>query len=329
MSKMQDKILVIGGAGYIGSHVVLDLIDSGRKVHVLDNFSYGHKDFVDGIEYTEGSLGDEKLLNKLFSEHKFSGVFHFAAFAYVGESVTDPAKYYENNVSATITLLNCMLKHKINNFIFSSTCATYGNPQNIPIDENHSQNPINPYGQTKLMIEKVLSDYEKAYGLHHVIFRYFNAAGADPQSRRGERHDPETHLIPLVLETASGKRPHISVFGDDYKTKDGTCIRDYIHVNDLSQAHILGLKYLHDNKKSEVFNLGNGNGFSVLEIIEVCKNVTGKDIAVKMAPRRDGDPPELIGEAKKAKETLGWKPKYDDLEKIIETAWNWLKKDWA
>lgn len=328
MDKQKPTLLVVGGAGYIGSHIVLDLLEKERQVLVLDNFVYGHEDFVQDIPFIRGDLGDGALLDSIFTEYNITGVFHFAAFAYVGESVEKPAKYYHNNVVATLTLLDKMVEHKIPRFIFSSTCATYGVPDSVPIREEDPQAPINPYGRTKLMVEHILADYEKAYGLQSVIFRYFNAAGADPRGRRGERHDPETHLIPLVLAAAAGKRKNISVFGDDYNTPDGTCIRDYIHVNDLSQAHILGLEYLEEGRPSTVFNLGNGQGFSVLEIIAGCREITGRDIPVEMAPRRAGDPPALIGDAAKAREILGWRPRHASLEDILGTAWRWHQKDW-
>jgi UDP-glucose 4-epimerase len=248
---------------------------------------------------------------------------HFSAYAYVGESVTDPAKYYRNNVVGTLTLLEAMLAASVNKFVFSSTCATYGVPQIIPIPENHPQNPINPYGATKLMVERILSDFDTAYGLKSVIFRYFNAAGADPNGKLGEDHNPETHLIPLVLQTALGKRESISVFGTDYPTADGTCIRDYIHVNDLADAHVLGLEYLLRGGDSEVFNLGNGNGFSVKEVIETAKSITGRDIKVVECDRRPGDPPVLIGSSDKARKILNWQPQYSSLKEIITHAWQW------
>jgi UDP-glucose 4-epimerase len=274
MSPGKPTILVTGGAGYIGSHTVLALKQAGFDVIILDNLVYGHRDLVEKVlqvELVVGDTGDRPLLDDLFKTHDIAAVIHFSAYAYVGESVTDPAKYYRNNVLGTLTLLEAMLAASVKNFVFSSTCATYGVPEVVPIPEDHPQNPINPYGATKLMVERILSDFDVAYGFKSVRFRYFNAAGADPNGRLGEDHNPETHLIPLVLQTALGKRESISVFGTDYPTADGTCIRDYIHVSDLADAHVLGLEYLLKGGDSEVFNLGNGNGFSVKEVIETCQ----------------------------------------------------------
>ncbi len=322
-------ILVTGGAGYIGSHAVLALRDAGYEVVILDNLVYGHRELVEKVlkvELIQGDTGDRALLNQLFKTREFAAVMHFAAYAYVGESVSQPAKYYRNNVVGTLTLLEAMCEAGIKNFVFSSTCATYGVPQQIPISENQPQQPINPYGMSKLMVEKILSDFEHAYGLRSVRFRYFNAAGADPQGRLGEDHEPETHIIPLVLLTAMGKRESISVFGTDYDTPDGTCIRDYIHVTDLAQAHILGLDHLLKGGSSEVFNLGNGQGFSIQQVIEAARVVTGRPIPVTLADRRPGDPPILVGSGEKAKRLLGWQPQYADLETILEHAWQWHQK---
>jgi UDP-glucose 4-epimerase len=287
---------------------------------------YGHRDLVEKVlqvELVVGDTSDRALLDQLFQSRDIAAVMHFSAYAYVGESVTDPAKYYRNNVVGTLTLLEAMLAASVNKFVFSSTCATYGVPQIIPIPENHPQNPINPYGATKLMVERILSDFDTAYGLKSVIFRYFNAAGADPNGKLGEDHNPETHLIPLVLQTALGKRESISVFGTDYATADGTCIRDYIHVTDLADAHVLGLEYLLRGSDSEVFNLGNGNGFSVKEVIETAKSITGRDIKVVECDRRPGDPPVLIGSSDKARKILNWQPQYSSLKEIITHAWQW------
>ena len=322
-------ILVTGGAGYIGSHAVLALRDAGYEVVILDNLVYGHRELVEKVlkvELIQGDTGDRALLDQLFKTREFAAVMHFAAYAYVGESVSQPAKYYRNNVVGTLTLLEAMCEAGIKNFVFSSTCATYGVPQQIPISENQPQQPINPYGMSKLMVEQILSDFEHAYGLRSVRFRYFNAAGADPQGRLGEDHEPETHIIPLVLLTAMGKRESISVFGTDYDTPDGTCIRDYIHVTDLAQAHILGLDHLLKGGSSEVFNLGNGQGFSIQQVIEVAHVVTGRPIPVTLADRRPGDPPILVGSGEKAKRLLGWQPQYADLETILEHAWQWHQK---
>lgn len=326
MSPGKPTILVTGGAGYIGSHAVSALLQAGYEVLILDNLVYGHRDLVEKVlqvELVVGDTSDRALLDQLFQSRDIAAVMHFSAYAYVGESVTDPAKYYRNNVVGTLTLLEAMLAASVNKFVFSSTCATYGVPQIIPIPENHPQNPINPYGATKLMVERILSDFDTAYGLKSVIFRYFNAAGADPNGKLGEDHNPETHLIPLVLQTALGKRESISVFGTDYPTADGTCIRDYIHVNDLADAHVLGLEYLLRGGDSEVFNLGNGNGFSVKEVIETAKSITGRDLKVVKCDRRPGDPPVLIGSSDQARKILNWQPQYSSLKEIITHAWQW------
>ncbi len=329
MSQSQPTILVTGGAGYIGSHAVLALQQSGYNVIVLDNLVYGHRDLVEAVlkvELVEGDTNDRALLDQLFATRQISAVMHFAAYAYVGESVTDPAKYYHNNFVGTLTLLEAMLAASIKRFVFSSTCATYGVPNTIPIPEDHPQNPINPYGATKLMIERVLSDFDKAYDFKSVCFRYFNAAGADPDGRLGEDHSPETHLIPLVLQTALRVRDSIAIFGTDYSTPDGTCIRDYIHVTDLAQAHVLGLSYLLNDGNSTIFNLGNGNGFSVREVIETARQVTGREITVVEHDRRPGDPPALVGSGDRARDVLGWNPQYADLHAIISHAWSWHQK---
>ncbi len=326
MSSEKPSILVTGGAGYIGSHAVLALKRVGYDVVILDNLVYGHRDLVEKVlqvELVVGDTGDRTLLDNLFNTHNIAAVMHFAAFAYVGESVTDPAKYYRNNVLGTLTLLEAMLAASIKKFVFSSTCATYGVPEFVPITEDHPQNPINPYGATKLMVERMLSDFDVAYGLKSVRFRYFNAAGADPNGKLGEDHNPETHLLPLVLLTAARKRESISIFGTDYPTPDGTCIRDYIHVSDLASSHILGLEYLLKGGDSEVFNLGNGNGFSVKEVIETSQLVTGRDIKVLECDRRPGDPAVLIGSSDKARNILGWQPQYSSLKEIIAHAWQW------
>jgi UDP-glucose 4-epimerase len=325
----KPTVLVTGGAGYIGSHTVLALKEAGYQVVVLDNLVYGHQDIVDTalqVEFIAGDISDRALLDQVFATHPIEAVLHFAAYAYVGESVTEPAKYYRNNVVGTLTLLEAMVQAEVYKFVFSSTCATYGNPHQIPIPEDHPQAPINPYGMTKLMVEEILEDFDRAYGLRSVRFRYFNAAGADPQGRLGEDHDPETHLIPLVLMTALGLREHITVFGTDYKTPDGTCIRDYIHVTDLADAHVLGLNYLINSGETAVFNLGNGDGFSVKEVITAAQKITGKPIAVEEGLRRAGDPAILIGSATKARKVLGWDPRYADIEVILEHAWQWHQK---
>lgn len=323
---MKTTILVTGGAGYIGSHAVLALKEKGYDVVILDNLVYGHRDIVENnlkAELVLGDTTDRALLDSLFNTRNIAAVMHFAAYAYVGESVENPAKYYHNNVFGTLTLLEAMQSAGINKFVFSSTCATYGVPETVPIPETHPQNPINPYGASKLMVERILQDFDTAYNLKSVIFRYFNAAGADPQGRTGEDHNPETHLIPLILLTALGKRDAIKIFGTDYPTRDGTCIRDYIHVTDLAQAHVLGLEYLLNGGNSEIFNLGNGNGFTVREMIATAKTVTERDFTVQEADRRPGDPPMLVGSSEKAHQILNWQPEYADLSQIVRHAWQW------
>ncbi|OWY65758.1 UDP-glucose 4-epimerase GalE [cyanobacterium TDX16] len=329
MSSVKPTILVTGGAGYIGSHAVLALKRAGYGVVVLDNLVYGHRDLVEQVLQVDlivGDINDRPLLDELFAKYDIAAVMHFSAYAYVGESVTTPDKYYRNNVVATLTLLEAMQAASIDKFVFSSTCATYGVPKTVPIPEDHPQSPINPYGATKLMVERILADFDVAYGFKSVCFRYFNAAGADPTGLLGEDHDPETHLIPLVLQTALGKRQSVSIFGTDYDTPDGTCIRDYIHVSDLADAHILGVEYLLQGGDSTIFNLGNGNGFSVREIIDTAKQVTGREIKVVESDRRAGDPPALVGSGEKARKILGWNPQYPKIDKIISHAWNWHQK---
>ncbi|MDV2994110.1 MAG: UDP-glucose 4-epimerase [Chroococcidiopsis sp. SAG 2025] len=329
MSSVKPTILVTGGAGYIGSHAVLALKRAGYGVVVLDNLVYGHRDLVEQVLQVDlivGDINDRPLLDELFAKYDIAAVMHFSAYAYVGESVTTPDKYYRNNVVATLTLLEAMQAASIDKFVFSSTCATYGVPKTVPIPEDHPQSPINPYGATKLMVERILADFDVAYGFKSVCFRYFNAAGADPTGLLGEDHDPETHLIPLVLQTALGKRQSVSIFGTDYDTPDGTCIRDYIHVSDLADAHILGVEYLLQGGDSTIFNLGNGNGFSVREIIDTAKQVTGREIKVVESDRRAGDPPALVGSGEKARKILGWNPQYPEIDKIISHAWNWHQK---
>lgn len=319
-------ILVVGGAGYIGSHVVLALQEAGYPVLVLDNLSRGHRDLVEDVlqaKLVVGDIGDCVFLDEVFALYPITAVFHFAAYAYVGESLIAPSLYYRNNVANTLTLLEAMRKAAINRLVFSSTCAVYGVPDIVPIPEDHPRRSINTYGTSKSMAEQIIADYHAAYDLNYVCFRYFNAAGADPGGRIGEDHDPEPHLIPLIWQTALAKRDVIQIFGTDYPTKDGTCIRDFIHVRDLVQAHLLGLDYLLDGGKSTVFNLGNGNGFSVRQVIETSKRVTGKSIRVVEKPRRQGDPPVLVGDASKAKRLLGWHPHYSDLEEILTHAWKW------
>jgi UDP-glucose 4-epimerase len=320
------SILVIGGAGYIGSHMVKRLGELGCLVTTLDNLSSGHRDAVLCGEFVHGDLADKALLADVLQPGRFDAVMHFASFIKVGESVQKPAMYYANNVTNTLHLLDAMRAAGVQRFIFSSTAATFGEPQYTPIDERHPQAPINPYGRSKLMMEQVLEDYDRAYGLKSVCLRYFNAAGADPQGELGERHDPETHLIPLVLQVASGWRADMAVFGRDYDTPDGTCIRDYIHINDLCEAHWLALQSLMQGAGSQRYNLGNGAGFSVQEVIDAAQRVTGKPIAVRDAPRRDGDPARLVGDSTLARQQLGWAPQFPDLETIVAHAWGWEQK---
>ena len=319
------RVLVVGGAGYIGSHMVKMLGQQGCRVTTLDDLSSGHRDAVLCGDFVQGNFGDRAVLDAVLSQG-FDAVMHFASFIQVGESVQQPDKYYRNNVTYTLGLLDAMRAHGVNKFIFSSTAATFGEPQYTPIDERHPQQPINPYGRTKLMVEQALADYDKAYGFKSVCLRYFNAAGADPEGQLGERHDPETHLIPLILQVASGRRPHISVFGQDYDTPDGTCIRDYIHINDLCSAHWLALQSLMSGQSSQAYNLGNGNGFSVQEVIDAAKQVTGRNIPVQHAPRRAGDPARLVADATQARQKLGWQPQYADLATIVLHAWAWEQK---
>ncbi|MCS5698866.1 UDP-glucose 4-epimerase GalE [Cyanobium sp. FGCU-52] len=340
------RVLVTGGAGYIGSHAVRALHRAGHQPVVLDNLVYGHAEIVQqvlGIPLVVGQVGDREVLEALLrgrhpslvgTPHEgrpVEAVLHFAAYAYVGESVTDPAKYYRNNLGDTLTLLEALVaSERPLPIVFSSTCATYGLPQQVPITEDHPQAPINPYGQSKLMVEQLLRDFGRAYGLPSVIFRYFNAAGADPDGDLGEDHTPETHLIPRVLDVMSGREPYLQIFGDDYPTPDGTCIRDYIHVSDLAEAHVLGLERLLRIREREeptkdplVYNLGNGTGYSVQQVIETAKKVTGRGLLAHVARRREGDPAQLVASATRAREELGWRPRYPDLGTIIEHAWAW------
>jgi UDP-glucose 4-epimerase len=316
-------ILVTGGAGYIGSHVLKELKARGFRTVVLDNLSRGHRELAGDAHLVVGNINDKEVVRQVIREHGVEAVMHFAAFAYVGESVQHPAKYYENNVASSVALLNTMIECEVKKIVFSSTCATYGVPDRVPIDEDQPQNPVNAYGASKLMVERIIKDYETAYGMRFVIFRYFNAAGAHPSASIGERHDPETHLIPLALETAAGLRDHVAVFGTDYPTPDGTCVRDYIHVSDLADAHALGLQHLGLGKPSAAFNLGNGNGFSVNEVIDTAQRIAGRPIKRIESPRRAGDPPTLVGSARKARDVLGWSPKFTTLDSIVETAWKW------
>jgi len=320
-------ILITGGAGYIGSHVNKGLSHGGHETLVFDNLSYGHKELARWGVFVQGDLADKESLRTVFRKYPIDAVMHFAAFAYVGESVVNPGKYYANNVCNAVNLLEVMLEHNIGFFILSSTCATYGDPELLPITEDHPQRPLNPYGRTKLMVEQILKDYDSAYGMKHVSLRYFNAAGADMDAEAGEWHEPETHLIPLVLDTALGRSGKINIFGTDYNTPDGTCVRDYIHVSDLAEGHILALDYLLRGGESRAFNLGNGNGYSVKEVIETARQVTKNDIKAVGMGRRPGDPAVLVGSSRAAKDILGWAPKYYELPVIIESAWAWHKQN--
>lgn len=319
-------VLVTGGAGYIGSHVVKALGEKGFQVIILDNLSTGHRDSVLAGELIESDLADTALLDRVFEQYRPDAVMHFAAFIEVGESVRDPLKYYRNNTANTINLLSAMERHGVENFIFSSTAAVYGIPENVPIRETQPVRPINPYGQAKLFVEKVLEDASGTGRLRYVSLRYFNAAGADAGGRIGERHIPESHLIPLTLKAAKGKRKSVTVFGTDYPTPDGTCIRDYVHVTDLADAHLLALDHLQRQGGSAAFNCGYGHGYSVREVIDAARRVTAIDILVETASRRPGDPPALVADSRALRQKLGWAPRHDDLEYIVRTAWEWEKK---
>jgi UDP-glucose 4-epimerase len=317
-------VLVTGGAGYIGSAFVEQLLDAGERVVVLDDLSRGYREAVDPrAVFQQGRTGDGALVGRLVKEHGIDACAHFAAFAYVGESVTEPARYYENNFTQAAGLFEALVRAGVKHVVFSSTCATYGVPSEVPIPETHPQSPINPYGWSKLFVERLLTDFDRAYGLRFVALRYFNAAGAT--RRAGEAHEPETHLIPLVLAAAAGRRPKVTVFGEDYATPDGTAIRDYIHVEDLGEAHLLALAHLRRGGDSQFFNLGNGTGYSVLEVIESARRVTGLPVPYEKGPRREGDPPRLVGDARKAREVLGWAPKRPEMDGIIRSAWEWMQ----
>jgi len=316
-------ILVVGGAGYIGSHMVKMLLNTGYQVITLDNLSKGYREAVLGGELVVGELADRLGLERLFTDYPLDAVMHFASFIEVGESVRQPGQYYQNNVVGTLNLLDTMVAHGVSAFIFSSTAAIFGEPHYVPLDEQHPKHPMNPYGLSKWMVEQILMDYDTAYGLKSICLRYFNAAGADPEGRLGERHEPETHLIPLVLRVASGRKPYLTIFGQDYDTPDGTCIRDYIHVDDLCQAHRLALEQLLSERTSAAYNLGNGAGFSVKQIIEIARKVTGKEIPVVVGERRPGDPARLVANSQLAKKELGWQPQYADLTTMVTHAWQW------
>lgn len=320
-------ILVVGGAGYIGSHTVYALVERGEDVVIVDNLQTGFPQLIHpNARFYEGDLRDKAFLESVFEKEPIEGVIHFAANSLVGVSMKEPLEYFDNNVYGTLVLLETMKKFNVKHIVFSSTAATYGEPKRIPIEESDATEPTNPYGETKLTMEKMMKWCDQAYGMKYVALRYFNACGAHPNGKIGELHDPETHLIPLILQVPLNKRPHICVFGNDYPTKDGTCIRDYIHVCDLADAHIRALKYLKAHNQSETINLGNGEGYSVLEIIEAAKKATGQPIEVKIEPRRPGDPAKLVANTQKARDVLSWTPRYTDVEEIIRTAWNFYTR---
>ncbi len=317
------KVIVTGGAGYIGSHALLDLAGAGLTPVTVDNLSEGHPEAVLAGELERGDLADGAFLDAVFEKHRPVAVMHFASRCYVGESVRNPRRYYEENVGNALTLFRVMLRQDVKRFILSSTCATYGEPVRVPIDEDHPQDPVNPYGDSKYFIERILRQYDRAYGMRFVALRYFNAAGADPQGRIGEAHDPETHLIPLVLQVAMGRIPNIEVFGDDYATPDGTCIRDYIHVTDLARAHTRALQWLVEGNPSRAFNLGTGNGYSVRALIDTARRLTGREIPEVVSGRRVGDPPQLVADPARAFRELGWKAEISSLEEVLASAWKW------
>lgn len=319
-------ILVTGGLGYVGSHAAKMLADRGEHVISLDNLVYGHPEAACGAEVVIGDIGDQALLRKVFSEHSVEAVMHFAAFAAVGESVADPQKYYLNNIYNSLAMIQVMLEFGCRMMIFSSSAATFGEPSVVPIPEDHPKNPTNPYGRSKLMLEEILAEYERAYGLRSISLRYFNASGADPSGLIGEDHTPEHHLIPLVLQVALGQREDVKVFGTDWPTPDGTCIRDYVHVTDLAQAHVLALDALRNGAATNRYNLGNGQGYSVLEVIKTSEQVAGRPIKWEPAPRRPGDPAVLVASSEKIIRELGWKPQFADLKTIVKTAWDWHVK---
>lgn len=322
------RILVTGGAGYVGSHAAKLLVERGHDVWILDNLAEGHRAAIGRLPHVTADLLERARIDAALVENRIDAVMHFAALAYVGVSVHDPARYYHNNVVGTLSLLDAMRTAGVGRIVFSSSCATYGIPVRVPITEDHPQNPISPYGYTKLVVERVLADYARAYGLSYAALRYFNAAGAAADGSLGEDHDPETHLIPLVLQVALGQRESVDIFGNDYPTPDGTCIRDYIHVDDLAKAHLLALERLAFGEKGQELklNLGTGRGASVQQVIDVCREATGHPIAARVVARREGDPPELVADASAARRVLGWEPRYTDIREIVETAWAWHKK---
>ncbi|MES2900795.1 MAG: UDP-glucose 4-epimerase GalE [Pseudomonadota bacterium] len=326
---MKGTILVVGGAGYIGAQMVKRLVAASYRPIVLDNLSGGRRESVKCGQLVVADVGDAGVLEALMQAFEFDAVMHFASFIQVGESVADPARYYDNNVGNTVRLLSAMVRHKIRRFIFSSTAAIFGEPHYVPIDEKHPKEPINPYGRSKWMVEQILSDFDRAYGVRSSCLRYFNAAGADPDGETGECHEPETHLIPLVLQVASGRRGAINIYGENYETADGTCVRDYIHVADLADAHLLALEALLDGGPSTRYNLGNGAGYSILDVIGAAERVTGSTIKRESGPRRPGDPPVLVADASLAKAQLRWRPQFASLDTIIEHAWQWERQHFA
>ncbi|GAB6138570.1 UDP-glucose 4-epimerase GalE [Halanaerobaculum tunisiense] len=319
------NILVTGGAGYIGSHVVKELLATKHQVIVYDNLQKGHQEAVVGGEFVQGDLANKKLLDETFAQYNIDAVIHLAADSLVGESMENPTKYYHNNMVNGLNLLDTMIEHDVKNIVFSSTAAVYGDVEQTPISEDVPKEPTSVYGRSKLFFEKIMQDYDQAYDLKFVSLRYFNASGADESGQIGEDHNPETHLIPIVLQKALGQRDKLAIFGTDYPTRDGTCVRDYIHVTDLAQAHILGVEALANGKESSIYNLGNGDGYSVKEVIETASEVVGRKIEAVAGERRAGDPATLIASSKKIREELNWEPQYGDLETIIATAWNWHK----
>jgi UDP-glucose 4-epimerase len=320
------KLLVSGGAGYIGSHMVLRLLEDGHEVVVLDDLSSGHRDAVRGAPLVQGDVADRALLDRLFAATRFDAVLHFAGFSQVAESVRNPGRYYRNNVGGAVSLLDAMAAHGVGRLVFSSSAAIFGEPRSLPIDEAHPAEPLNPYGRSKLLVESVLPDYERAFGLRCVALRYFNAAGAHPLGLLGERHEPESHLIPLVLRAAAGALPAVTLFGEDYDTPDGTAIRDYVHVEDLCRAHALALARLADGAPGRAYNLGNGEGYSVRQVIDTARRVTRRPIRVASAQRRAGDPARLVADAKRARSELDWQPRYAALDTIIAHAWAWERR---
>lgn len=320
---MTANILITGGAGYIGSHACKAVAALGYVPVCMDNLIYGHASAVQWGPLIRGDVADDTILDRVFFRYRPEAVIHFAAYAYVGESVEHPARYYRNNVSGSITLLEAMRRHGCRYIILSSSCATYGIPSEVPIPDDHPQNPINPYGRSKLMVEQIIRDYSTAYGIRYAILRYFNAAGADPEGRTGESHDPETHLIPILLQTATGQRPRMDVYGGDYDTPDGTAIRDYIHVTDLATAHVLALTHLTGTGRDICVNLGTGRGHSVMEVMQAVQQVTGMPVAYRIIGRRSGDPPALVAKTVLANTLLGWHPKFTDLRETVSSAWNW------